>query len=72
MGSLALLPVGYVLAGPLATRAGEREVLLVGGLLGAGAAALALLPRSTRSLRSAPGASPGPAEALLAEALPIP
>ena len=33
MGSLALLPLGYVLAGPLAEAFGAAEVLVVGGLL---------------------------------------
>lgn len=50
MGSLALLPLGYLLAGPVGAAVGGRELLAVGGLLGAGVMALALLPRSTRSL----------------------
>ena len=33
MGSLALLPVGFLLAGPLAEAFGAVEVLIVGGLL---------------------------------------
>jgi len=33
MGSLALLPLGYLLAGPLAGAFGAVEVLVVGGLL---------------------------------------
>jgi MFS family permease len=33
MGSLALLPLGYILAGPLAEAFGAVEVLIVGGLL---------------------------------------
>ncbi len=47
MGSLALLPLGYLLAGPLATAVGSRQVLVAGGLVGAVALSLALLPRST-------------------------
>jgi MFS family permease len=51
MGSLALLPLGFAIAGPLAAAFGARVVLGVG----AGAAlvmlALALVPRSTRQLR---------------------
>ena len=50
MGSLALLPVGYLLAGPLAARLGGQEVMVGGGLLGSAVMALALLPRSTRTL----------------------
>lgn len=50
MGSLALMPVGYLLAGPVAARLGAVEVMVVGGLLGSGVMALALLPRSTRQL----------------------
>jgi MFS family permease len=51
MGSLALLPLGYVLAGPIADAVGAREVLVGGGVLGVVAVALALLPRSTRALQ---------------------
>jgi len=51
MGSLALLPVGYLLAGPLADRLGQQEVMVAGGLLGSLIMALALLPRSTRELQ---------------------
>jgi predicted MFS family arabinose efflux permease len=54
MGSLALLPVGYALAGPLATAFGVRTVLGVGGAIGVVAVSLALLPRSTRRLGVAP------------------
>jgi len=50
MGSLALLPLGYLLAGPLGALVGGRRLLLSGGLVGAAAMALALLPRSTRAL----------------------
>jgi predicted MFS family arabinose efflux permease len=50
MGSLALLPVGFVLAGPLAGAFGARTVLAVGSALGLVMLALALLPRSTREL----------------------
>ena len=50
MGSLALLPVGYLLAGPLAAALGDAHVLMVGGLIGMAVFALGLLPRSTRTL----------------------
>jgi hypothetical protein len=50
MGSLALLPLGYLLAGPVAAVIGGTTVLIVGGLIGTAAMALALLPRSARTL----------------------
>jgi MFS family permease len=50
MVSLALLPLGYVLAGPLAGALGAVEVLLGGSVLAAIALALGLLPRQTRML----------------------
>jgi MFS family permease len=50
MGSLALMPIGYVLSGPVGAALGEVEVMTVGGVLGGLAMALALLPRSTRQL----------------------
>ena len=50
MGSLALLPVGYLLAGPAGEAFGRVEVMAAGGLLGTAVMALALLPRSTREL----------------------
>jgi MFS family permease len=54
MGSLALLPLGYFVAGPLAGALGARTVLGVGSVLGAVMLALALTPRSTRELRGVP------------------
>ncbi len=51
MVSLALLPLGYVLAGPLAGALGAVEVLLGGSVLAVLALALGLLPRQTRMLR---------------------
>jgi MFS family permease len=54
MVSLALLPLGYVLAGPLAGALGAVEVLLGGSVLAAIALALGLLPRQTRMLRRFP------------------
>ena len=50
MVSLALLPLGYVLAGPLAHALGAVEVLLGGSALAGVALALGLLPRETRML----------------------
>jgi MFS family permease len=53
MGSLALLPLGYLLAGTLAGAFGSRTVLEVGSALGVLLLVAALLPRSTRELRGA-------------------
>ncbi len=50
MGSLALLPLGFALAGPLAATFGARIVLGVGAAVALVTLALALLPRSTREL----------------------
>ncbi len=54
MGSLALLPIGYALAGPLAEAFGAQTVLGIGSLLGLAALLVALLPRSTRQLTERP------------------
>ena len=40
MGSLALLPLGYLLAGPAAEAFGASEVLIVGGIVGLAISAL--------------------------------
>ncbi len=50
MGSLALLPVGFAIAGPLAGAFGARNVLGVGAGLTLAMLMLALVPRSTREL----------------------
>ena len=50
MVSGGLLPLGYVLAGPLAGALGPVEVLVGGSLLAIVAFALGLLPRQTRML----------------------
>ncbi len=62
MGSLALLPVGYLAAGPLATAFGARTVLGVGSAIGLGLLLLALLPRSTRELGERPQPAYEPSE----------
>lgn len=57
MGSLALLPIGFVAAGPLASAFGARTVLGIGGAIGVVMTLLTLLPTSTRQLTDqAPGA----------------
>jgi MFS family permease len=53
MGSTALLPVGFAIAGPLAGAFGAQTVLGAGSALAVVMLALALLPRSTRELGSA-------------------
>ena len=52
MGSLALLPLGFAIAGPLADALGARAVLGAGAGVAAVMLVLALLPRSTRTLSS--------------------
>lgn len=52
LGSLALLPIGYVLVGVLAEQAGTTEVMAGGGVLAASVLLLGLLPRSSRQLGS--------------------
>jgi MFS family permease len=50
MGSLALLPIGYVLAGPLGEALGATEVLAVGGAIALAALLCAFLVRDVRQL----------------------
>jgi MFS family permease len=50
MGSLALVPLGYLLVGPVSDALGVRTVLGFGAVVGAGLLLLALAPRSTREL----------------------
>ncbi|HWE32728.1 MAG TPA: MFS transporter [Solirubrobacteraceae bacterium] len=50
MGSLALLPVGYAIAGPLASAVGPRVVLGVGSAIGFALLVVGLAPRETREL----------------------
>lgn len=54
MGSLALLPLGYIVAGPLAGAIGPRNVLGIGSAIGIVLLALALLSRSVRQLGGGP------------------
>jgi MFS family permease len=57
MGSLALMPVGYLLAGPLADATSAETVLIGGAILTAVVLASGLVPRDTRMLRRAEHAS---------------
>lgn len=54
MGSLALLPLGYALAGPMAAALGARWVLLGGSVISLALLAAALLPKETRELGQFP------------------
>ena len=63
MGSLALLPIGFALGGPLASLFGARTVLGVGGAIGVAATFLMLVPSSTRHLSDTPTTHSSPAEA---------
>ena len=51
MGSLALLPIGYVLAGPLGESLGATEVLVAGSALALVALTLTFTSREVRRLR---------------------
>ena len=51
MGSLILLPVGFLVAGPLAEATSAETVMILGGVLTAVVLALGLIPRETRMLR---------------------
>jgi hypothetical protein len=51
MGSLILLPVGYLATGPAAEATSPETVMVAGALLTAAVLALGLLPRETRTRR---------------------
>jgi MFS family permease len=51
MGSLALVPIGYLLAGPLGEAFGEPSVLLAGAIGAVGTLSAALLVRGTWTMR---------------------
>ncbi len=72
MVSLALLPLGYVLAGPLAHALGAVEVLLGGSALGCLALAAGLLPRETRMLERLDDGDHPAGEAPAAAGEPLP
>ncbi len=50
LGSMALLPIGYVVVGALADGLGATEVMAGGGLLAAVVVLTGVLPRETREL----------------------
>jgi hypothetical protein len=51
MGSLILLPVGFLAAGPAAEATSPEAVFLIGGILTGAVLSLGLIPRETRSMR---------------------
>jgi hypothetical protein len=67
MGSLALLPLGYALAGPLSDAVGASTVLGVGSVIGMMLLLIGILPRETRSL-----GYPLPAPSVAASSAPVP
>jgi hypothetical protein len=67
MGAAALLPLGFVIAGPLASVFGARTVLGGGAVIGLVLLALGIAPRSVRRLNGKP-ATQRPLDDLVAEA----
>ncbi len=57
MGSLALMPLGYAVVGPIGEALGVRWVLGAGSVIGSAMALMALLPRSARYLPAAASTS---------------
>jgi MFS family permease len=51
MGSLILLPVGFLASGPAAAATSPETVMVVGAILTATVLALGLIPRETRTMR---------------------
>ena len=64
MGSLILLPVGFLVAGPIADATSAEAVLIAGGVLTAVVLALGLVPRDTRGLRRLEHTEPRMGEAI--------
>jgi hypothetical protein len=61
MGSHALLPLGYILAGPIGEAIGPAEVLIVGGAVGVAILTLGFAIPDVWRLRALPRASSSPA-----------
>ncbi len=68
MGSLALLPLGYLLAGPMAEAFGATEVLVTGGLIGLLVAVAALATPGVWRLERLQPNSPRPSSGVEASA----
>jgi len=58
LGSTVLMPLGFVLAGPVAALVPARDVIIAAGVIGGICIAVAAIPKETRNL----GAGPAPAE----------
>ena len=58
MVSLALIPLGFILAGPVSESVGATEMLLGGAAIGLVAFAFGLLPHGTRMLERVDGRPP--------------
>lgn len=74
VGSLALMPLGYIAAGPIAGAIGADAVLLSGAALTTLALGIGLLPRQTRCMtmpRARPDGGGGDAAASLPGHLPV-
>jgi len=63
LGSVGLMPVGYLVAGALASGVGADAVLAVGAAIAAVLLLASLTPRETRALTGGPQVPPGAAEA---------
>jgi MFS family permease len=72
MGSLALLPVGFVLVGTLAEQFSATTVMAIGGVLSALLVVPGLLPRETRELRRLDEQPAAAAPAPLVHVEPVP
>ena len=68
MGSLALLPIGYLLAGPLGEAFGAVEVLVAGGVIGLVVALVALATPGVWQLERLQPNSPRPSSVVDASA----
>ena len=68
MGSLALLPIGYLLAGPLAEQFGAVEVLIAGGVLAFVVQIVALITPGVWKLERLQPNSPTPSSVVDASA----
>jgi MFS family permease len=65
-GSTAFVPIGYLLAGPLASILGVRTTLLLAAFWAAASCAAVLTSRSVRSLTARPADPPGAADPAMA------
>jgi MFS family permease len=59
MASLLIMPIGYVITGPVAEAIGVRETLVAAAVIGAVSTVGVLSSRSVRELRRLPDGEPG-------------